>query len=171
MVLKKKYPLILLLTLFGFFATSMLFGVIINVTPSMPEGIYIRQFGAIHVGDIVLLCLNEPYKSLGIHRLYVEKGNRCQGSDPLVKEVIAIPGDTVVLNDKYVQVNDIQYIAKTFSKDSLGRPLEIYPSGRYSKTTGYWLLGTHAFNSWDSRYWGPISPDQILYKLRPLWTW
>ncbi|MBV9575129.1 MAG: S26 family signal peptidase [Gammaproteobacteria bacterium] len=44
------------------------------------------------------------------------------------------------------------------------------PRGDYPNINGYWLIGTHAKNSWDSRYWGAIKKENILYVLEPLFT-
>ncbi len=169
--LKSNYPLILLVILLSLFFLAHAYNVCINVTPSMKQGIYLRDTGDIHRGDIVALCLAEPYKTLGLRNCYIEKGHRCQGADPLIKEVIAIPGDDVVLTDQFIRVNKTIYPYPTFHFDSLHRRSAIYPRGKYSHVQGYWLIGTHSPYSWDSRYWGEVMEDQILYKLKPLWIW
>lgn len=137
----------------------------------MKEGIYIKKYGKISRGDILAFCLEDPYKTIGLHRLYIEKGQRCHGATPLIKEIIAIPGDNVVLTNQYIEVNGITYPYKTLYVDSMGRKLGTYPHGNYFNTQGYWLIGTHALNSWDSRYWGPVSKRQVLYQLKPLLVW
>ena len=169
--LKRKYPLIVLFFLFAIAITAKLLGVSINVTPSMKEGVYIRKYGKIKRGDIVAFCLKEPYRTIGLNRLYIEKGQKCNGTDPLIKEIIAIPGDNVILTDQYLAVNGVKYPYKTFYVDSIGRKLDVYPRGNYFNTQGYWMIGTHALNSWDSRYWGVVNRTQILYKLKPLLVW
>lgn len=169
--IKFTYPLIILSVLFSLFFLVQSYGVCINVTPSMEEGIYIRDINQIHRGDIVALCLADPYKTLGLIRGYVEKGRRCQGTDPLIKAVIAIPGDEVTLTDRFIRVNNVIYPYQTFYTDSLHRKLPVYPRGKYLHIQGYWLIGTHSACSWDSRYWGEIQANKILYKLKPLLTW
>ena len=146
-------------------------GVLINITPSMKLGIYVRSHKPIHRGDIVAFCLVGPYKAMGLNRLYIQKGRKCGGAEPLIKEVIATPGDDVILEDSYITVDGVRYRFRTFYQDSEGRALDIYPRGNYPNTYGYWVIGTHAKNSWDSRYWGMISKEQILYKLKPLLMW
>lgn len=171
MPIKSTYPFIILSMLFSLFFLAHSYGVCINVTPSMPEGIYIRDTSNVQRGDIIAFCLKEPYKSIGLKKFYIEKGQVCQGADPLIKEVIAIPGDDVVLTDQFIRVNKRISPYPTFHFDSLHRRLAVYPRGRYSHVPGYWVIGTHSPYSWDSRYWGEIRADQILYKLRPLWVW
>jgi conjugative transfer signal peptidase TraF len=165
--IKSIYSFILLVVLFSLFLFTPIYGVCINVTPSMPKGIYLRDTGSIHRSDIVALCLEEPYKTLGLKKFYIGKGHRCQGADPLIKEVIAIPGDDVVLTDQFIRVNKTIYLYPTFYADSLHRKLAVYPRGKYSHVQGYWVIGTHSPYSWDSRYFGEIHAHQILYKLKP----
>lgn len=168
--IKFIYPFIILALLFSLFFLAHSYGVCINITPSMPKGIYIRDTRHIHRGDIVALCLADPYKTLGLTKSYIEKGHRCQGADPLIKAVIAMPGDDVVLTDQCIRVNKTIYPYQTFYLDSLRRNLAVYPRGKYSHVQGYWVIGTHSPYSWDSRYFGEIRVHQILYKLRPLWV-
>lgn len=146
------------------------FGVLINVTPSMKLGAYRKSFGKINRGDVVSLCLPNKYKKFGLSQSYILKGKKCLGADPLIKEVVAIPGDVVILNDNDIVVNGVQHDYVTLHYDKNGNALDVYPRGKY-KIKGYWLIGTHAKNSWDSRYWGPIAQSKILNKLKPLLTW
>lgn len=67
-------------------------GLTINITPSIRQGFYVRSSGEIGKGDIVSVCLREPYKRIALERGYLGKSKKCFGSDPLVKEVLAVPG-------------------------------------------------------------------------------
>lgn len=169
--IRRKYPLIATTAFLAVVITTQLLGVVINITPSMKEGVYTKAKGKIETGDVVSFCLNNPYQQLGLERHYLESGHKCNGTDPLIKQVIAIPGDDVVLTDDAIEVDGVRYFYKTSHEDSFRRSLAVYPRGNYLNTSGYWLIGTHAMNSWDSRYWGPISKDQILEKVRPVLTW
>lgn len=169
--LKRKYPLLASITFLGVMFSCYFLGLKINVTPSMKRGLYIRAYGQIHRGDIILFCLKNPYKTLGLRNLYLEPGRRCDGSAPLIKQVIAVPKDDVTLSNQNIKINEINYFYKTQHIDSIGRKLNVYPRGYYPHTDGYWVIGISAINSWDSRYWGAITKNQILYKLIPLLTW
>lgn len=136
----------------------------------MPEGIYIKRNGKIQRGSIVAVCLCAPYQAIGLKRKYIERGNTCQGAYPLIKQVIAVPGDNVVLTNKDIVVNSKTFFYKTLAVDSIGRKLSKYPRGTYLHTDGYWLIGTAAKNSWDSRYWGPVMRTQIMFPLRVVWV-
>lgn len=132
----------------------------------MKIGLYIKQKGEIKRGDIVLVCLHEPYKTIGLQRRYIAKGSKCEGAEPLIKEVVAIPGDTVILTEEYLKINGQKFSFLTYHYDSQNRSLNVYPCGKYQQ--GYWLIGTNDNRSWDSRYWGFVRREQILYKLKPL---
>jgi type IV secretory pathway protease TraF len=75
------------------------------------------------------------------------------------------------LADEYISVNQQKYLFKTQTTDSRNRKLDIYPRGQYLHTTGFWVIGVNNKKSWDSRYFGPISREQILTKLKPLIVW
>jgi len=166
--LNKKYPLIVLLLLAILWFLVKQWGLIINVTLSMPRGLYIKQYGELSRGGIVSFCLTKPYQSFGLQRLYIAKGVACNGADALIKEVIAIPGDSVVLQDNFIKVNNTVYLYKTHYRDSIGRKLFVCPRGVYKNITGYWVIGVNDSRSWDSRYWGEIQKKQIIAKLRPI---
>ena len=169
--IKRKWPLlILLLALLVVIFTNYL-GLIINITSSMKNGLYIKQSSAIKHGDIVSFCLSSHAQHIGLSQHYLQRGSGCDGSNPLIKQVIAIPGDDVVLAENYIAVNYIKHFYKTYHEDSFNSPLMTYPRGIYKNTQGYWLIGVNDSKSWDSRYWGPISEKQIRHKLKPIVTW
>ena len=161
-----RYTIIILVFLGVVGILAKHFDLTINVTSSMPIGFYIRDAGGVGKGDIVLVCLKDPYRSIGIQKGYIAKGKRCSGANPVIKKVIAVPGDGVVLGMESIEVNKKSYPFKTLMKDSKGRALGIYPRGKYSQ--GYWLIGDNSSKSWDSRYFGPVEESQILTKLKPL---
>lgn len=165
-----KYPFVVLLIFLMAAILIRLFGVIINITPSMKEGIYFRKFGEVKSGDIVAACLSDPYKEIGLSNHYIQNSARCGGADPVIKKVIAVPGDNVILMKDYIFVNNVRYPFKTFYVDSKNRKLIVYPRGKYLRTNGYWLVGTDSEKSWDSRYFGPVKKEQILFKLKAFWT-
>jgi conjugative transfer signal peptidase TraF len=168
---KRKYPLVIVISIVLVAAMVSYLGVLINITPSMKLGFYVKSNSPIHHGDTVAFCLPDSYKTLGLNRHYLQTGAQCDRTVSLIKEVIAVPGDHVILSNGFVEVNGIKYFYQTSFKDSEGRALGVYPRGDYPKTQGYWMIGTQAKNSWDSRYWGPVLNDKILYKLKPILTW
>ncbi|MBV9576701.1 MAG: S26 family signal peptidase [Gammaproteobacteria bacterium] len=119
---KQKYLLIPIFLFFPMLAAQH-FGMLLNVTPSMPLGIYARSNGVIQRGSIVTFCLPDFYKTLALNKLYIQKGRRCDGAEPLIKEVIAVPGDHVFLTNDAIAVNGKRYAYPTLTKDSRGERL------------------------------------------------
>jgi len=164
-------PLICLLIVLSLLVLGKLAGLVINITPSMKSGVYKKIPGEVKRGDIVLFCLDKADKKVGLKRHYLTKSYQCDGVTPLIKEVIAVPGDNVTLNDDSIIVNTTQYLYKTRYRDNVGRTLKVYPRNHYLYTKGYWLIGTNSSNSWDSRYWGPIANKQIISAITDLIVW
>lgn len=159
-------PKIIITLIFIITAIWLYRNFIINLSPSEPLGIYkIRQSQSIQRDDVVAICLSGKYQKTGLSRGYLVTGIRCKETAPLIKTVIAIPGDTVVLENNRIIVNGKvhPYITKYF--DSHDRKLEVFPRGVYRDTNAYWLIGTNSLNSWDSRYWGGVDRKQILSRV------
>ena len=80
------------------------------------------------------------------------------GSDPFIKRVVAVAGDTIAVHDGMLYVNgeaqDEPYIKEL--------PIE----GDYPETTipsgSVWAMGDNRNNSGDSRVFGPVSLDSIM---------
>ncbi len=157
--------------LFFIFSASQYLGVMINTSSSMPLGFYIKSNAKINRGDIVAFCLQRRYTKTGLQNHYLKSGFECDGATPMIKQVIAIPGDHVRLADKYISVNNKIYFYATMHHDRLGRNLKSFPRGTYFSKNEYWLIGTHDPHSWDSRYWGPVQHQQIITRLTPLFYW
>ena len=166
MVNKNKGWLFLPIFLLILVGICNIFAVMINTTASMPKGVYLKKFSKIGRGDIVAVCLNDQQNKLGLIRHYLKTGTRCHGAEPLIKQIIAIPGDRVELTDQFIAVNSHIYFYPTFYQDRQGNPLAVFPRGIYLADS-YWLIGIHSAYSWDSRYWGPVSAAQIIENLKP----
>ena len=158
--------------------STIIFGMIlcytnllINVTPSIPYGIYLKCGNKINVGDYVSFCLAPELQKFGLQRGYLEPGKACNGSTSLVKKVIALPYDKVTLSESQIIVSGKVFHYATASHDSLQRSLKGYTAGTYTDDC-YWVVGDYDVNhSWDSRYYGCIQPQQIISKVKPILIW
>ena len=164
----KIWPLCVLAAFLILAILVYVFQLTINLTESIRVGVYAKSFGAIHRGDLVALCLPYKNKKLGLERHYLIAGTACNGSAPLLKQAIAVPGDHVQLTANFIEVNGKRYAYATERKDPLGRILNSYQKGDYIDSQSYWLVGNHSPHSWDSRYWGPLPRSLILYRIKPL---
>jgi conjugative transfer signal peptidase TraF len=151
-------------------------GLRINLTASMPVGLYhaqARTAGSLQRDTLVLICPPDtPAFQLALKRNYIGAGSCPNHSQPLLKPVAAVPGDTVTLSPQGVRVNRTWLPhSPILSKDSAGRPLSHWPFGQYAVRSGeVWLLSTHSRQSYDSRYFGPMDEAQITTTVTPLWT-
>ena len=89
---------------------------------------------------------------------------------PLLKQIAAVPGDTVRVTEAGISVNGrpLPHTAPLAS-DSQGRPLPHVPPGIYQVEPGtVWLLSTYNARSFDSRYFGPVPVAALRARLRPI---
>jgi signal peptidase I len=117
-------------------------GATVNVTDSEPIGLYARIGGFPHRGCLVQFR-------------------------PLIKKLVAVPGDTIRTSPEGTYVNGQLQPDSAIPKHNQGyRPYAFgtYTLGPYQ----YWVLGTG--NSLDSRFWGPVSADDIATPIKQLWT-
>jgi conjugative transfer signal peptidase TraF len=147
-------------------------GLRLNVTASMPLGIYrlapIPQPG-LRRGTLVAACAPLKAAQLGRRRAYLS-GGRCAGdTEPLLKTVVAIAGDTVTTSSRGISVNGrLLPHSRPVSLDSAGRKLVPWSQGHYRLLPHQvWLYADHP-KSWDSRYWGPVR--NVLARVIPLAT-
>ena len=146
-------------------------GIRINLSSSLPLGLY-RITADVHT-PLVEFCPPEPYGSVAALRGFRSAGNCPDGASPLMKPVIASAGDLVdVSNAAGIAVNGSTLpntTAKT--KDSHGRPLSPFPSGRYRVQQGsVWVASSYNPWSFDSRYFGPVPTKIIRRHLKPFLT-
>ena len=145
--------------------------VVINPTSSMAIGLYWRYDKLeLERGDIVLACLPDTPES----RLFIDRGYfyavSCPGGrGKILKRVSGIPGDDVSISQLGVTING-QRIKNSVPLvlDSRGRKMPYLSISKQLKANEYILTGENAL-SLDSRYFGPIKREQILFPVRPLW--
>jgi conjugative transfer signal peptidase TraF len=136
------------------------------LTHSLPYGIYVRIEGTPKRGDYAASCLTPAIAHYGIERRYLARGNCYTGGVPVLKMIQGIPGDGFEVKDGFLRLNGHLY--PIMSKDSSGRALKVFYKEREGIVDSghYILLSDFVKNSWDSRYWGPVS---IEFLLKPLW--
>ncbi|MDE2213669.1 MAG: S26 family signal peptidase [Candidatus Omnitrophica bacterium] len=136
-------------------------------THSLPYGIYIKIEGTLHKGDYAASCLTPEIAGYGIIRGYLAPGNCATGTVPVLKVIKGVPGDHFRFKNRTLELNGHSY--RLMDKDSAGRDLQIFyqvKEGVLGKRE-YFLLSDFVPNSWDSRYWGPVTVE---FLLKPLWV-
>jgi conjugative transfer signal peptidase TraF len=151
---------------------TWLAGMRVNLSGSMPIGLYRVGKGPPVKGVMVLACLPESVAVFARSRGYVPSG-RCPGATaPIGKVVLAMPGDSVEVTDNGLIVNGRPVKnTKPLAVDGAGRPIPRFPDGTYIVAGDeVWLYSPYSKRSFDSRYFGPLPLASVLNRVLPLWT-
>ncbi len=108
------------------------------------------------------------------------------GVTKYIKRCVAGPGDTVLVKDKQVFVNGIQFENPLLSKCEIGpdgQPVVLprKAGGMDSRDNFgpyvvppecYFMMGDNRDNSFDSRYWGPVPYEMVMGEAMAIhWSW
>jgi conjugative transfer signal peptidase TraF len=150
-----------------------LLGLRLNLTESLPRGVYRTVGQAPRRGSIVVVCLPLPAAELARERGYLGPGS-CPGRvRGLGKIVLASGGDVVAHREEGIAVNRMPVAnSRTLARDRRRRVLSHYPWGDdVLEPRALWLFSPFRPNAYDSRYFGPVDVSQVVSVLRPVWTW
>ena len=146
------------------------FGIRLNLTPSLPLGFYITSHSP--SANLVEFCPQGAAAFISLSRQYRTAGACPDGGAPLLKPAVAISGDQVQVNADGIRVNG-QLLPNSAARfrDHLQRPLDPWPYGTYKVEPGtVWVVSSFNSYSFDSRYYGAVPASSIRHHLRPLWT-
>jgi conjugative transfer signal peptidase TraF len=142
--------------LLAFLALLSLAGLRVNLTPSLPEGVYVLCPGTPGRGDLASFCLEGEFAELARERGYLQAGSCASGLRPLLKTLAGLPGD-VILGDLFIHASD-----------SLGRAMpSVLPEGIIPPGMAL-VLADHP-GSYDSRYFGLV-PLDALQRVKPVFV-
>src|SRR5262245_46549507 len=82
----------LLLALLGLFTLLAPRALRVNVTPSLPLGLYRVIHLPVHQGALVEVCPPQSLTSMALRRGYLGRGSCPGGARPLLKSALALPG-------------------------------------------------------------------------------
>jgi len=137
----------------------------LNLSGSTPLGLYrVTSTGSIEVGDLVIFDPPE-----GVHTFIYGRGWLPSGW-PLIKYVGAVSGDTYAVEGSRFFING-KHVGQVFTGDSEGKPLPVIKGTVKVKPGEFLPVSTHISNSFDGRYFGPISLSAIRGKATPVWTY
>lgn len=146
----------------------------INLTPSVPVGVYQlhKLEGPLKRGDIVWFC---PPDTPLFRKVRDEWGDIPHGDCPggymhMFKPVAALPGDMVEETHQGVFVNGHR-LPNSQPRGRTGKGQRLNPAfGRFQVQPGtVWLVSTYHPQSFDSRYFGPLAMSQVEGIAYPLW--
>jgi conjugative transfer signal peptidase TraF len=87
---------------------------------------------------------------------------------PLLKQLVALPGDIVTVTPAGVSINGGPLLPHSapLAQTRDGQPL---PQHRGTwRLTGYWLYGADSPRSFDSRYFGEVEAETLQGRVQPV---
>lgn len=131
-----------------------------NPSPSVPVGFYWRGAGKPRIGDLVSVPAALAAPVYAVERGFADR------TDRFIKRIVATSGQVVCAKGDRVSI-DGGRVVNRLSHDKMGRILPTWSGCRTLATDDVFLLGDTA-DSFDSRYWGPVSLRVVDGPWRPL---
>lgn len=144
----------------------------VNLTPSEPLGLWriLSLDRPAQVGDLVFVC--PPVTDVMLEartRGYLRHGLCAGGFAPLIKTVAATTGQRIEVDDQVrVDGRSLPY-SRLMPRDGEGRRMLPYGGGIIRPGAVY--LHSDFPGSFDSRYFGPLSTENVLGLAREVWTY
>jgi len=135
-----------------------------NASASVPIGLYVvKPADALHIGELVVVRPPETIASFLAERGYLARGV------PLLKRVLALPDQAVCRTGRAITVDGMT-VGDALDHDRLGRDLPDWQGCRIVADSEVFLMNWQSTNSFDGRYFGPLSISTIVGRAVPLWT-
>lgn len=135
-----------------------------NATASTPTGLYVlHPAGRLRALDLVVVRLPGPIAGFLADGGFLPKGV------PLLKRVMALPGQTVCRSGDTIKVDDIE-VGAAHDRDHLGRPLPRWSGCTTVQPGEVFLMNPTVPDSLDGRYFGSVPATSIVARAVPLWT-
>lgn len=142
--------------------------IVINTSPSVAPGLYVRSRDAPAVGRLV--DFRVPTAAAEFVRARTH--GRTDGGDwYILKPIAAGPGDNVDCTGRWLVINGRRLAPMPPAVDDAGDPLPVWRGCRTLADDEFFVFSSRIPNSFDSRCYGPIRRRQIEAVRRPLITW
>lgn len=131
-----------------------------NPSPSVPVGFYWRSAETPHIGDLVSVPAAVATPVYAAERGFTDR------TDRFIKRIAATSGQVVCAKGDHVSIDgagDVQRL----SHDKMGRTLPSWSGCKKLAAGEVFLLGD-TVDSFDGRYWGPVSLRVVDGPWRPL---
>jgi conjugative transfer signal peptidase TraF len=139
--------------------------VVINTSPSVAPGLYVRCAVVPAVGRIVDFRIPDRAKQYVLTRT----GQDCEDWY-ILKPIAAGPGDRVDATGSSLVIDGRAIAPMPPDFDSAGRPLPVWRENRVLGPDEFFVFSARIPNSFDSRCYGPITRKEIASVRRPLIT-
>lgn len=134
-----------------------------NATASAPIGLYRVGGTDLATGDMVIAWPPAAARDFAARRRYLP------ANVPLVKRVVAAPGDTVCALGAQIFVNG-RRVARRLVRDGAGRPMPWWTGCVTLRNGALFLLMADSPASFDGRYFGATGRGDIVGKATLLWA-
>lgn len=136
-----------------------------NSSASVPVGLYrVRPAGSHHVTELVAVRPPAPLAS------YLDLNGYLPTGVPMLKRVLALPGQTVCRNGHTISVDGIE-MGEARERDGRGRPLPFWEGCDVVEDGRLFLMNWQAADSFDGRYFGMTPATAVIGRVLPVWTW
>ena len=135
-----------------------------NASNSVPVGLYrlqpvkrlsVTELVAVQPPDLLAAFLDlNGYLPIGV---------------PMLKRVLALPGQTVCRNGLTIAVDGID-VGQAQERDRRGRPLPVWHGCRAIAHGDVFVMNWQSTDSLDSRYFGPLPASAVIGRAVPVWT-
>lgn len=156
-----------------FSATVMLLGTIVatpsplyiwNSSDSVPVGLYrLHPAGDYHVTQLLAVRPPEPLAT------FLDLNGYLPSGVPILKRVLAIPGQTVCRNGTIISVDGIE-MGEAQERDGRGRPLPVWQGCDVVGEGDLFLMNWQSEVSLDGRYFGLTPSTAVIGRAHPVWT-
>lgn len=134
-----------------------------NGSASVPQGLYRLQLtGERYVPELVAVMPPEPLAT------FLADGNYLPRGVPMLKHVLALPGQTVCREGLTIRVDEIA-MGAVRERDGRGRPLPVWRGCRVIAQGELFLMNWQSADSLDGRYFGPIPASAVMGRAHPIW--
>ena len=135
-----------------------------NASNSVPIGLYrIQPASQLSVTELVAV---QPPDLLAA---FLDLNGYLPIGVPMLKRVLALPGQTVCRNGLTIAVDGID-IGNARERDGHGRPLPAWHGCRVIADGDVFVMNWQSAVSLDSRYFGPLPASAVIGKAVPVWT-
>jgi conjugative transfer signal peptidase TraF len=135
-----------------------------NSSESLPLGLYrLRTASNYYVTELVAIQPPEPLAT------YLDRNGYLLTGVPMLKRVLALPGQTVCRKGSIITVDGIE-MGEARERDSRGRPLPVWEGCDVVEDGRLFLMNWQAADSFDGRYFGMTPATAVIARVLPVWT-
>jgi conjugative transfer signal peptidase TraF len=135
-----------------------------NTSNSVPIGLY-RVQPATRLAVTELVAVQPP----DLLAAFLDLNGYLPIGIPMLKRVLALPGQTVCRNGRTITVDGIE-VGDAQERDGRGRPLPVWHGCRVIADGDVFVMNWQSADSLDGRYFGPLPASAIIGRAAPVWT-